>query len=479
MNWTKCSHALKNRSENRFEIFVMTQSKTQSILHQKTRSVSRTSILIPGAILACIVLLGGIIWFVQSNRSVVENDRSQTTLDNAPEPLPVNTISISLESDVTQTQSYTGTIQAKQSSDLAFELPGTVTEVLVREGDSVTKGQVLARLDTRTLMARRAATEAQLDQAKARLDELYAGPRDERIRSAMEQVRARESDYRLAALNRDRRQSLHNAGAVSDEEFDQARFGVQAAEANLKDARERLNELETGTRKEQLAAQASAVRQLESSLDEIDVSLQKSELIAPFAGTISRRYADNGSVASAAVPIVRLIESGNLEAVVGLPPDVAMSIIHSSDSSVTLNVGEREISASVRSRVRELDPVTRTQNILLDIDPTDATVVVPGELCEWRIEQTVNRSGFWLPASALTRGVRGLWSVMVAVDLNGQSLAEKRDIEIVLTESDRVLARGMLSDGDRVVLDGLHRVAAGQRIVDTKPTASDQKSALK
>jgi len=98
--------------------------------------------------------------------------------------------------------------------------------------------------------------------------------------------------------------------------------------------------------------------------------------------------------------------------------------------------------------------------------------VVPGQLCEWQLNRPVNRSGYWLPASALTRGVRGLWSVMAVVDDNSQSRAEKRDIEIVLTEADRVLARGMLSDGDRVVVDGLHRIAAGQQIVEANQAAA-------
>ncbi len=454
----------------------MAQIKSHPVTRDRPHVTKRKWRTAGGIAIASAIVIGSFALNFRNDRLLGESDETPARVNNGvPEPLPVNTMRVFLESDVTQTQSYTGTIQARQSSDLAFELPGTVTEVLVREGDSVAASQVLARIDTRTLIAKRAAIKAQLDQANSLLDELTAGPRDEKIRSAIEQVNARESDYRLAELNRDRRKNLHEAGAVSDEEFDQSRFALRAAEANLKGAKERLSELQTGTRKEQLSAQASAVLQLESSLDEIDVSLEKSRLIAPFAGTISRRYADNGSVASASVPIVRLIESGKLEAVVGLPPDVAASIIDSDTKpSVMLNVGEREISASIRSRVRELDPVTRTQNILLDIVPADADLVVPGELCEWRIKRPVNRSGFWLPASSLTRGVRGLWSVMVAVNQNGHSLAEKRDIEIILTESNRVLARGMLSDGDRIVVDGLHRIAAGQQIIDAEPTASIQ-----
>lgn len=463
----------------------MAPSETYPVVqnHQK-RAGSKTRRIGAGIFWIVVACAAGAAVFALKNQPDHHGANAAGVVDStihSPEPLPVNTIQISLESDVTQTQSYTGTIRARQSSDLAFEIPGTITEVTASEGESVAKGQSLARLDTRTLTAQRAAVMAQLDQANALLDEMNAGPRTERIRSATEQVNARESDFRLARLNRDRRVSLHKAGAVSDEELDRALFAVKSAEANLKDAKQRLAELEAGTRKEQLAAQASAVRGLESSLEEIDVALAKSELLAPFSGTISQRYADNGSVASASSPVFRLIESGQLEAVIGLPPDVTASVVAArTNSPVTLHVGDRIISASIRSRVRELDPVTRTQNVLLDVDSADTDLVVPGELCEWRIEQPVSRSGYWLPASALTRGVRGLWSVMVVVDQNDHCLAEKRDIEILLTESDRVLARGMLSDGERIVVDGLHRIAAGQRIIDVgQATSAERTSSIR
>jgi hypothetical protein len=65
---------------------------------------------------------------------------------------------------------------------------------------------------------------------------------------------------------------------------------------------------------------------------------------------------------------------------------------------------------------------------------------------------------------------------MAVIDQNDHCLAEKRDIEILLTESDRVLARGLLSDGERVIVDGLHRIAAGQRVIDAGQAASAEKA---
>jgi hypothetical protein len=84
---------------------------------------------------------------------------------------------------------------------------------------------------------------------------------------------------------------------------------------------------------------------------------------------------------------------------------------------------------------------------------------------EYRIE--VKENGFWLPIKALVRGKRGLWSCYVAEpdsDSPQRSLVVRRDVEILHNESDSVYVRGTLSDGDQVIIDGIHRVTAGQLV---------------
>ena len=161
----------------------MTASKNTSAVREHSQPGNKTWLIIVGIIMVCMVTIIMATLTNQERRGFA-NAKTDATLDTtakSPKPLPVNTIQVSLQSDVVQTHSYTGTIRARQSSDLAFESAGTITEVLVREGESVTQGQVLARLDTRTLNAQRAAIVAQLDQANAMLDEMNAGPRSERI----------------------------------------------------------------------------------------------------------------------------------------------------------------------------------------------------------------------------------------------------------------------------------------------------------
>ena len=92
--------------------------------------------------------------------------------------------------------------------------------------------------------------------------------------------------------------------------------------------------------------------------------------------------------------------------------------------------------------------------------------VVPAQVARIEIAERTEARGFWLPATALTRGSRGLWSVLV-VETDaalGRSVAARRDVELLYTDGDRVLVRGTLRPGDAVIFGGTHRLVAGQPV---------------
>ncbi|NJL48252.1 MAG: biotin/lipoyl-binding protein, partial [Leptolyngbyaceae cyanobacterium SM2_5_2] len=91
-------------------------------------------------------------------------------------PLPVEAIALKAVNSYTVERQYVGEIVAQRTSSLGFEQGGTVVALLVDEGDLVTTGQSLARLDTRSLTTQRQQLVAQRDQAIATLTELQNGP---------------------------------------------------------------------------------------------------------------------------------------------------------------------------------------------------------------------------------------------------------------------------------------------------------------
>ncbi|MEM8546057.1 MAG: biotin/lipoyl-binding protein, partial [Cyanobacteria bacterium P01_H01_bin.119] len=183
-----------------------------------------------------------------------EADSSQT--------IPVQAVTVEAVDGYAVGRSYSGELVAGRTSDLSFELAGKVVEILVDEGEAVSTGEPLARLDTRSLQAQRQQLVAQRDQAIARLQELEAGPRSQDIAAARAAVADLQNQVDLARLQETRRQSLYERGAISREELDQQTFGTGSLESRLQQAQSTLEELLEGTRTEQVAAQAAAVRQL-------------------------------------------------------------------------------------------------------------------------------------------------------------------------------------------------------------------------
>ncbi len=356
---------------------------------------------------------------------------------------------------------YTGTLVAKRRSTLSFERAGKVVELVVDEGDAVAKGQLLARLDTRRLDARRAKAEADLAQASAVLSELKAGPRPQTIAAARAEVENLAAQRDVAEKTMKRREQLVASSAVSREEYELAMYDYRAAAARTEVAQKNLDELEAGTRRERVDAQEAQVAALEASLADILHELDDSVLLAPYDGCIARRKIDEGTVIAAGAPVVELIETGALEAWVGVPPASARSFAVGDNTS--LRIDGRDYAAVVQSVRPELDAQTRTQNVVLRIDdaagPTSGGLVA-GEVVRLGVAEPVAMSGYWVPTQALSPDRRGLWSVLVVED----GKAAQRAVEVIENAGDRSFVRGALQPGEAVIVEGAHRVVAGQRV---------------
>ena len=400
---------------------------------------------------------------------------SEPAVDNRPRPrvLAVQTIDLKPVTSYQSAREYTGTIVARRTSQLGFELAGKLIQIYVDEGNSVSAGTALAELDTEHLETRRRQLVARRAQAAAKLDEMVAGPREEDIAAARAQVENFHAQVELLRRQTARHKRLVASSATSQDEYEQFVFGLKAREAQLNEVQHNLEELVNGTRKEQITAQRAVVAEFDASIADIDVDLRKSTLKAPFDGTIARRLADDGTVIDAGQPIFRLIEDQVLEAWIGLPVHAMQRLVEESVHRVKID--RQHFGATVAGRFPEVDPATRTRTVVLRLDDSAAKHIVHGQLVRLELEETVEAEGYWLPITALTKGARGLWTSFVVVEAEPDGSTrpdvfriERRDIEVLHTESDRVLVRGTLNSGDRVVASGTHRVVPGQLVRLTK-----------
>ena len=501
------------------------------------------------------------------NRKISLKRTSESSLTNI---LSVQATPIKLVNSYSVSQSYTGVVEAKRTSELGFEQSGLLKSIYIEEGEKVGKGEAIAQLDTSQTQAQKsvliaqkeraiatlkelqtgprveviaatrasleqekatlkelqtgprveviAATQASLAQEKAKLQELQTGPRVEVIaatRASLEQEKAKlqelqtgtriediqaarsvvldlEEQVELAQLREKRREELYKQGAISQEQLDVASTETDTLNARLKRGRSELEKLQTGTRSEQIEAQKARVRQVQSQLDEliagtrseqieaqkaevkrfeaqiseIDVVLRKSILYAPFTGTISVRHLDEGAVVNATQAVVRLVEDGERKVRVGVPPTQASRLRIGSLEEV--RVAQKTLSAQVLSILPEVDSMTRTQSVILALPQA----IAPGTIVKLELNQIETVTGYWLPTSALVWGERGLLACFALVSPQKSDLVippltyqtEKRMVEVLHTEGDRSLVRGLLKPGELVVTTGTNQLVPGQLV---------------
>jgi len=151
---------------------------------------------------------------------------------------------------ITATVAGTGTIAAEQSLDLSFSINGTVTEVLVSEGETVRVGQLLARLDTRDLQLQVDSATASLESARAQLEQRQGGnATPEQLAASQASVASAEASLAKARTN--------NITAAD----------IAESEAQLRSAQSQLDDLKAGPKADTLASAQASYDQAAATLD--------------------------------------------------------------------------------------------------------------------------------------------------------------------------------------------------------------------
>lgn len=201
-----------------------------------------------------------------------------------------------------------GSVEAREI-DLAFQVPGRIAALLADEGDTLSAGQAVARLDPRDYELNVARGRAEAEVAKAALTLLEAGARPQELRVAEAAVSQAEAQLRFARAELRRVESLVSKKLAAQEQLDQLLLQEDVARAALAQAQQQLALLRAGARKEAIA-QARA--QHEAALQTVAVAQQQLtyiELGSPANGVVTVRLAEAGEVVGAGQPVLRLAET--------------------------------------------------------------------------------------------------------------------------------------------------------------------------
>jgi HlyD family secretion protein len=200
-----------------------------------------------------------------------------------------------------------GNVDIRQVS-LAFNGSERVAEMRAQEGDRVKAGQVLAKLDTRTLTLQIAQAEAQIAVQEQALLRLKNGTRPEEVAQAKAQVASAQADADFAEQQFKRLQSIEHAAAqaISQQDLDNARSRQRVAQAQLENQKKALQLALIGPRKEDISQAEAQLEVSQAELALLKHQLSLYELISPIDAVVRSRLLEPGDMASPQRPVYAL-----------------------------------------------------------------------------------------------------------------------------------------------------------------------------
>lgn len=209
------------------------------------------------------------------------------------------------------TKVYYGNIDTRTLT-LSFQFLGKIINITKDEGQSVKKGEKLAFLDDTNLQNSLNEIKAQIKAANAQLKKLQIGFRDEEIAAA-------KATYFEAKANRDnakdtfnRQNSLFKTKSTSQEQFNQAKFAYQKAQAALEKALANYSLKKNGARKEDIQIQEANLQALLAKEKIIKKNISDSILISPINGVILTRYKEPGAITNANESVLEIAKNNEL-----------------------------------------------------------------------------------------------------------------------------------------------------------------------
>ena len=233
-----------------------------------------------------------------------------------------------------------GRIEATEI-DIATKLPGRIEDILVREGDFVSAGQPLARMQLETLEAQRDEALAMRQQAEHSVTAAQArvALREADVTAAQALVGQRESELDAAQRRLKRSQTLSQEGAASIQELDDDRARVRGAQATLAASKAQVAAARAAVEaaKAQLVGAQSSVHAATASINRIEADIRDSELRAPRDGRVQVRVAQPGEVLGAGGRVLNVIDLSDVYITFFLPETVAGRVALGSEVRIILD----------------------------------------------------------------------------------------------------------------------------------------------
>jgi HlyD family secretion protein len=237
----------------------------------------------------------------------------------------IATVVLISRADKPEEKYITGMVEATHV-DVSSKMPGRIDSVMVKEGDHVFKGQVVASIISKELDAKLEQSKSVMNAAYEKLQLAINGARPEEKEMAEKLYLQAKHQYELAESTHKRFMNLYRDSLISSQERDQVEFQYKAAKEQLDAAKAKWDMIMKGARQEEIMMADANFRQAENTVREILAYREELTIVSPLEGEISKKIVNPGEIVASGYPVFTVIDLKDIWIVLNIKEDQMQKI---------------------------------------------------------------------------------------------------------------------------------------------------------
>ena len=380
-----------------------------------------------------LLLLVATTLFFTSCKSDYQASARQGRAGDNRAPRKVKTVAVA-ETPFGETVTANGTLAAYDQTTVSVKVPGRVRIINVDLGSVVSRGQLIANVDSEDYRLRVQQAEASLAQARARLGLAPEGSSDRVDPEQTATVRQARAVLDEARHSRDRAARLVEQGVIAKAEFDSATAAFKVAEGRYQDAYEEIRNRQ------------GVLAQRRSELALARQQLKDTSVVAPLDGIVQEKLTSVGEFLAAGAPVVNIVRMDPLRLRAEIPERESHTIRSGQDVRVTVE-GDTNVYVG---KIMRLSPVIAEQNrmLVVEADVRNNGKLRPGSFARAEIVTNDAKMAVTVPNNAIVT-FAGIEKVIIVQ--NGKALEKPITTGRRNPEFTEIVAG--ISVGEKVIVD--------------------------
>jgi len=355
-----------------------------------------------------------------------------------------------------------------QQAAITPKISAPVKTFLVKRGNRVRKGQLLAVLENRDLAAAAQENKGSYSQAEAAFETATVSDLPQEVRKAQLDAQAAQELLNAQQKIYNSRQELYQQGAMPRKELDQAGVDLTNARNQYEIAQKHLDALMAVGKQQQLKSAAGQLESAKGKYLGAAAQLSYSEIRSPIDGVVADRSLYPGEMAAAGTPLLTVMDISQVIARAHIPQPEAALLKAGDSATLTVPGEENPVDGKITVVSPALDPNSTTVEIWVQAKNHEGRLK-PGTSVQLSMVAQTIPDALVIPTVGLLTGQDGSTSVM---QVSADDHAHQKNIKAGLRLGDEVQVTEGLHAGDQIVARGAYGLPDNSKI---KAESSDAK----